>query len=141
YLSPYNCPFCGLDIEDIDHVLVSCQKVCGIWRKVWSWWNLPPTTSFSSFPAIEIASGNANIHGDANLSKATNGVLQICIWAIWNWHNRLIHATGDDIDAIKNEDIFPGIQRLASLWMSARISSKLKTDWNCWVARPFDLFS
>ncbi|GKG33463.1 RNA-directed DNA polymerase, eukaryota, reverse transcriptase zinc-binding domain protein, partial [Tanacetum coccineum] len=39
-LPTYNCPFCGLVIEDSDHVLVRCQKVCGIWRKVWSWWSL-----------------------------------------------------------------------------------------------------
>nr|GFC02919.1 hypothetical protein [Tanacetum cinerariifolium] len=106
-LPSYNCPFCWLDIEDINHVLISCQKVCGIWKKVRSWWNLPPPTSFASLPVIELASGNDNVHGDANLSKATNGVLQISIWTIWNWRNRRIHATGDDIDAIKNEDIFP----------------------------------
>nr|GEV35775.1 reverse transcriptase domain-containing protein [Tanacetum cinerariifolium] len=73
-LPTYNFPFCGLDIEDIDHVLFSCQKVCGIWRKVWSWWSLHPPASFSLFHAIESTSGNANIHGDANLSKATNEV-------------------------------------------------------------------
>ncbi|GKA81793.1 RNA-directed DNA polymerase, eukaryota [Tanacetum coccineum] len=112
-LPTYNCPFCGLVIEDSDHVLVRCQKVCGIRRKMWSWWSLPPPTSFPP----------------------------ITLWATWNWRNRLIHATGEDIESIKMEDIFPSIQWMAKLWMSARISSKLKTDWNCWVARPFDLFS
>ena len=108
---------------------------------MWSWWNLPPPVSFTSFSAVEIASGSVNFHGDANLIKVSNGVLQITIWPIWNWQNRLIHATDDDIASIKNEDIFPGIQRMAKLWMSARISSKVKTDWTCWVARPFGLFS
>nr|GEY18216.1 hypothetical protein [Tanacetum cinerariifolium] len=109
--------------------------------KVWGWWSLPPPISFPSFSAVEIASGKVNIPGDANLIKATNEVFHITIWAIWNWRNHLIHAIGDDIDSIKMEDIFPSIQRMAKLWMSTRISSKLKTDWNCWVARPFDLFS
>ncbi|GKE97480.1 hypothetical protein Tco_0020831, partial [Tanacetum coccineum] len=93
------------------------------------------------FSVVEIACGNVNIPGDSNLIKAMNGVFQITLWAIWNWRNRLIHATGEDIESIKMEDIFPSIQRMAKLWMSARISSKLKTDWNCWVARSFDLFS
>nr|GEV78306.1 hypothetical protein [Tanacetum cinerariifolium] len=43
----------------------------------------------------------------------------ITLWAIWNWKNRLIHATGDDIETIKNDDIFPGIQRMAKLWILA----------------------
>ncbi|GJV75314.1 hypothetical protein Tco_1506898 [Tanacetum coccineum] len=40
-----------------------------------------------------------------------NGVFLITLWTIWNWRNRLIHATGDDIGSIMNDDIFPGIQR------------------------------
>ncbi|GKD34056.1 RNA-directed DNA polymerase, eukaryota [Tanacetum coccineum] len=84
---------------------------------------------------------NVNGQGNSNIKKAVNGVFQITFWVIWNWRNRLIHASGDAIDTIKNEDIFPAIQRLAKLWMSARIRSKQKMDWNCWVARPYDLFS
>nr|GEV93679.1 transposon TX1 [Tanacetum cinerariifolium] len=41
----------------------------------------------------------------------------------------------DDIDSIKNQDIFSGIQRMAKIWMSARIKSKLKMDWNSWVKK------
>ncbi|GJY98586.1 RNA-directed DNA polymerase, eukaryota, reverse transcriptase zinc-binding domain protein [Tanacetum coccineum] len=89
-LPSFNGPFCALDIEDMEHVLVNCPCVRMVWRK--------------------------------------------------NWRNRLIHALGDDINSIKNEDIFPGIQRMTKLWMSARICSKLKMDWNCWVTRPFELF-
>ncbi|GJZ31875.1 RNA-directed DNA polymerase, eukaryota, reverse transcriptase zinc-binding domain protein, partial [Tanacetum coccineum] len=51
-----------------------------------------------------------------------------------------INGHGDDIDSINYEDFFSGIQRMAKIWMSARIKSKLKMDWNSWVARPFDLF-
>nr|GEX91763.1 reverse transcriptase domain, reverse transcriptase zinc-binding domain protein [Tanacetum cinerariifolium] len=98
-LPTYNCPFCRCAIEDIDHVLVRCQKVCGIWRKVWGWWSLPPPISFPPFSAVEIASGKVNIPGDANLIKATNDVFHITIWAIWNWRNHLIHSIGDDIDS------------------------------------------
>ncbi|GKB65499.1 hypothetical protein Tco_0921685 [Tanacetum coccineum] len=40
---------------------------------------------------------------------------------------------GDDTETIKNDDIFPGIQRMAKLWMFARICSKLKMDWHRWI--------
>ncbi|GKB57120.1 RNA-directed DNA polymerase, eukaryota, reverse transcriptase zinc-binding domain protein, partial [Tanacetum coccineum] len=40
-----------------------------------------------------------------------------------------------------NEDIFPRIQQMAKLWISASIPSKMKTDWVCWIARPWELFS
>nr|GFB21047.1 hypothetical protein [Tanacetum cinerariifolium] len=34
----------------------------------------------------------------------------------------------DDIETIKNEEIFSGIQRLAKLWLSTRIYSNQKLD-------------
>ncbi|GJY66889.1 RNA-directed DNA polymerase, eukaryota [Tanacetum coccineum] len=80
-----NFPFCGLKPEVLDHVLVRCHRV---------------------------ACGKVKFQGGAILSKATNGVFLITLWTIWNWQNRLIHVTGDDIGSIMNDDIFPGIQRL-----------------------------
>lgn len=133
-----NCPFCDSDLEDIQHVLVECPRVSVVWRNVWSWWNLPPPTSFS---IADVAKGNLPVRGWPSLTKAINGVFQISLWAIWNWRNRIIHATGDDLESTKNEDIFPGIQRKAKKWMSARICPKMKIDWNCWIDRPLDLFS
>ncbi|GJT74421.1 RNA-directed DNA polymerase, eukaryota [Tanacetum coccineum] len=90
---------------------------------------------------VDIANGNIKTHGCSNVAKAINEVFQISLWAIWNWRNRFVHALEDDKEAVKNEDIFSSIQRLSKLWMSARIGSKLKPDWTCWVARPFNLFS
>ncbi|GJY20490.1 RNA-directed DNA polymerase, eukaryota, reverse transcriptase zinc-binding domain protein [Tanacetum coccineum] len=135
-----NCPFYASDIEDSKHVLLKCQCASMIWRKVWSWWNLPSPISFPSFSISDIAKGNIIVQGCPHLVKVIDGVFQITLWAIWNWRNRLIHASGDDIYLIKNDDIFPGIQRMSKLWMYARIRSDLKMDWNCWVTMPFDLF-
>ncbi|GJX20869.1 putative RNA-directed DNA polymerase [Tanacetum coccineum] len=126
-----NCPFCGLEPEVLDHVLVRCHRVCGIWRKVWSWWNLPPPVTFPSFSAVEVASGKVKFQGGAILSKATNGVFLITLWTIWNWRNRLIHATGDDIGSIMNDDIFSGIQRMSKLWMLIAVDG--------WMGRNVDI--
>ncbi|GJS54147.1 hypothetical protein Tco_0627509 [Tanacetum coccineum] len=135
------CLFCESDFEDIGYVMVKCLKVSVVWRKVWSWWNLPPPTSFPSFSSIDVAKGNFPDRGCPSIEKVMNGDFQISLWAIWSWKNRIIHATGTDIESAKNEDIFPRIQRIAKLWISARICSKLKTDWVCWIAMPWELFS
>ncbi|GJV43554.1 RNA-directed DNA polymerase, eukaryota, reverse transcriptase zinc-binding domain protein [Tanacetum coccineum] len=137
-----SCPFCDSVNEDVEHVLINCKMVSLVWKKVWSWWNLPlPSVIYLSFSISDIANGNIKTHGCSNVAKAINEVFQISLWAIWNWRNRFVHALEDDKEAVKNEDIFSSIQRLSKLWMSARIGSKLKPDWTCWVARPFNLFS
>ncbi|GJS84197.1 hypothetical protein Tco_0750738 [Tanacetum coccineum] len=100
-----------------------------------------PSSIYPFCDSVSEDIGNVNGQGNSNIKKAVNEVFQITCWVIWNWRNRLIHASGDAIDTIKNEDIFPAIQRFAKLWMSARIRSKRKMDWNCWVARPYDLLS
>ncbi|GKB76415.1 RNA-directed DNA polymerase, eukaryota, reverse transcriptase zinc-binding domain protein, partial [Tanacetum coccineum] len=136
-----NFPLCDSEVEDIRHILVKCPNVNMMWRKIWSWWNLPPPISFPSFSISDIALGNLNIQGCPKIVKAINGVFQITLWAVWSWRNRLTHAIGDGIIKIKNKDLFPGIQRISKLWMSARIRSNVKADWKCWVAKPFGLFS
>ncbi|GKB37354.1 hypothetical protein Tco_0882296 [Tanacetum coccineum] len=84
-----NCPFCDSDSEDFDHVLVTCDRVSGVWRKVWSWWNLPRPFSFPPLSIVEIM-------GYLELEKPS------------------IHATGDDTETIKNDDYF----RVSNVWLS-----------------------
>ncbi|GKC42224.1 hypothetical protein Tco_1059946 [Tanacetum coccineum] len=45
----------------------------------------------------------------------------------------------DRVDNIKQEDIFPSIQRITKIWIFARASSR-PANWNCWITRSFDLF-
>ncbi|GJT42188.1 putative RNA-directed DNA polymerase [Tanacetum coccineum] len=123
-----NCPLCDSEVEDIEHIWVKCPNVSMVWRKIWSWWNLPPPISFLSFSISDIALGNLNIQGCSKIVKAINGVFQITLWAVWSWRNRLTHAIGDDIIKIKNEDIFLGIQSISKIWIYARIRSNVKTD-------------
>ncbi|GKF75143.1 RNA-directed DNA polymerase, eukaryota, reverse transcriptase zinc-binding domain protein, partial [Tanacetum coccineum] len=67
------CLFCESDFEDIGHVLVKCLKVSAVWRKVWSWWNLPPPTSFPSFSSIDVVKGNFLDRGCPSIEKVMNG--------------------------------------------------------------------
>ncbi|GJX30858.1 hypothetical protein Tco_0240713 [Tanacetum coccineum] len=111
-----------------------------VWIKMWSWWNLTPPDSFPSF-SISDALGNFLIspNGCPRLSKVMQGVFQCSLWVIWKWRNKLVNSQSDDSSIIKDDDIFSSIQHLSKTWISARIPSK-SINWNCWIARPFDLF-
>ncbi|GJS46326.1 chaperonin CPN60-2, mitochondrial-like protein, partial [Tanacetum coccineum] len=50
------------------------------------------------------------------------GFPRCSIWAIWKWRNRVINAEPDMVRKVKDEDIFPFIQRTSKLWISARLN-------------------
>ncbi|GKB86971.1 RNA-directed DNA polymerase, eukaryota, reverse transcriptase zinc-binding domain protein [Tanacetum coccineum] len=52
------CLFYDLEIKSIEHCFISCSHVLPTWRKVWSWWQLDPPTSFPSFSIADIAMGH-----------------------------------------------------------------------------------
>ncbi|GKE77970.1 hypothetical protein Tco_1544090 [Tanacetum coccineum] len=118
------CPFCDDDNEDIDHCLIRCPRVLSIWKKIWSWWHLDNPISFPSFSIKDIALGNIGSRGCYRVNKVIHGVLQCALWAIWKWRNKIINAPLDSVDGVKNEDIFPFIQRISRTWISARCQSK-----------------
>ncbi|GKD95928.1 hypothetical protein Tco_1379825 [Tanacetum coccineum] len=74
------------------------------------------------------------------MGKILHGVFQISLWAIWKWRNRIVNASADSSPKIKEEDIFPAIQRLSRTWIAARLVSN-SANWDVWISRPFDLFS
>ncbi|GJY11202.1 RNA-directed DNA polymerase, eukaryota, reverse transcriptase zinc-binding domain protein [Tanacetum coccineum] len=69
-----------------------------------------------------------------------HGVFQTALWAIWKWRNRIVNAPADTTPKIKEEDIFPSIQRLSRTWIAAR-SAFNQANWDVWISRPYDLFS
>ncbi|GJY55596.1 putative RNA-directed DNA polymerase, eukaryota, reverse transcriptase zinc-binding domain protein [Tanacetum coccineum] len=65
----------------------------------------------------------------------------ICsIWAIWKWRNHVINAEPDMVRKVKDEDIFPFIQRTSKLWISSRLNLAA-VNWNRWISRPYDILS
>ncbi|GJR14186.1 hypothetical protein Tco_0796838 [Tanacetum coccineum] len=93
----------------------------------------------SWIPRKDIALGSFASNGCSLSNKAMHGVFQSTFWAIWKWRNKIIKAHQDRVDNIKQEDIFPSIQRIIKIWISARASSR-PANWNCWITRSFDLF-
>nr|GEZ24693.1 RNA-directed DNA polymerase, eukaryota, reverse transcriptase zinc-binding domain protein [Tanacetum cinerariifolium] len=81
---PTTCPFCEEDNKVLDHCIISCPRVLGIWRKVWSCWNLDSPLVFPSFSISNIALGNVRTRGDNRANKILNGVLHCTICSIRN---------------------------------------------------------
>ncbi|GKC54885.1 RNA-directed DNA polymerase, eukaryota, reverse transcriptase zinc-binding domain protein [Tanacetum coccineum] len=76
--------------------------------------------------------------------ESVNHCLLICpkcsIWAVWNWRNKLVHAPLDDRAKVREDDIFPSIQRLSKTWISAR-SNIPSSYWSVWISNPRSLLS
>ena len=133
------CPLCDEEGEDIEHCLIKCPRVLPIWKKVWSWWNLPSPVEFPSFQVCDIAMGNISTQGCSRINKILHGVLQCVIWVIWKWRNIVVNASPESVGSTKEEDIFPAIQRISKNWISARLKTNA-ANWNNWISKPFDLF-
>nr|GEU89055.1 RNA-directed DNA polymerase, eukaryota, reverse transcriptase zinc-binding domain protein [Tanacetum cinerariifolium] len=60
------------------------------------------------------------------------------IWRKEELKNMAIFQVPEEIARIKDEDIFPSIQRLAKVWIECRSKSH-EANWSCWIARPFEI--
>ncbi|GJR56637.1 ataxia telangiectasia mutated family protein [Tanacetum coccineum] len=134
------CPFCDNATENEVHCLLYCPHVVKEWRKVWGWWNLGLCNVFPPFSIRDIALGSVSDMGCNRLNKILHGVFRCSLWAIWNWRNKLANANLEDVTSIREEDIFPSIQRLSKTWIAARFS-KGTVDWNKWISSPYDILA
>ncbi|GJX32956.1 hypothetical protein Tco_0242811 [Tanacetum coccineum] len=99
----------------------------------------PLLPSLHSLLRIKFGLGQAVTMISPRLKKAIHGVFQSASWAVWKWRNKLINSPPEAINTIKEEDIFPSIQRLTKTWISARYSRP--TSWNCWISSLCDMFA
>nr|GEV57275.1 RNA-directed DNA polymerase, eukaryota, reverse transcriptase zinc-binding domain protein [Tanacetum cinerariifolium] len=99
------CPFCENEEEGIEHCLIRCPRVMPIWRKVWSWWQLPTPVTFPSFLIMDIALGKLVTHDSLRLKKVIHGVFQSALWAVWKWRNKLINSPPEAINIIRGGNI------------------------------------
>ncbi|GKE64280.1 hypothetical protein Tco_1518441 [Tanacetum coccineum] len=88
---------------------------------------------------IVVGAGNIKPNGNSQVVKGMHGVFQIRLWALWKWRNILVNASTDLRSRVKDEDIFPTIQRLSKTWIAARLALKLANR-HVWIASPFNLF-
>lgn len=104
---------CGLASEEetLNHCLLKSSKLKINWQKVWSWWKVFPQNDIS---LPDIIGGKL-----VNLKKKGLGNMVYVIIPfghyIWKWWNLILHASNDEEDLTRHEDIFASIQRLSML--------------------------
>lgn len=134
-----SCPLCedSSSTEDVEHIFLKCPKVASIWLKFRAWWN-----SIFSIPSriLDISMAQFDNSCNKNIEKVINGSFFTLLWSIWNWRNRVVHADTDTRDKIRNEDIFPAIQRRSLQWISSRCDNK-DASWNIWISCPWNVFN
>lgn len=118
------CEFCGIFPKTLDHYLVRCNKVRGIWHKIFSWWKVNMADPLA---IKDILCGNLCSRGK-EVNKLFLVVCYTAIWMIWNWRNHLRVATDNELSGIINEDVFSSIQRKSLIWLKNRG----KEEGVCW---------
>ncbi|GJV46771.1 RNA-directed DNA polymerase, eukaryota, reverse transcriptase zinc-binding domain protein [Tanacetum coccineum] len=104
-LDSSSCLFCGSDVESKEHCFLSCPKIKIIWLKIWSWWKVSPLFN----PSLDdILHGISCLHSNKRKAKLFHAICLGCIWSVWAWRNRILHASSDEEKAYAlREDIFP----------------------------------
>ena len=136
-LASTSCPICGNVEENVEHCIILCPRVLGVWRKIWGWWNLNLPTIFPSFSIGDLASGSIASQGCPRTKKILHGVFCCSSWCIWKWRNKVVNADQSEVNRILDEDLFPTIQKISKAWISARFKS-IDANWDCWIQRPFE---
>ncbi|KAJ9551049.1 hypothetical protein OSB04_015094 [Centaurea solstitialis] len=130
------CDICGKKAENQQHCLVDCHYIFPVWRKILSWWSIP----FRNLQVNEVIQGFKGELGDKMIAGIFSAVCFSALWTIWAWRNRITHAIEDDRVKIREEDIFPRIQRVALLWISNRWKKNIQASWDRWISQPRQLF-
>lgn len=133
-LGSVDCALCGSEEENLDHCLFRCAKVDSLWRKVWAWCGIS-SLRMDSVLSFKNSLLSRDFH--RNRSELIHAVLLVSLWLIWQWRNRVVHSSQEDAVKVLQEDLFPGVQRLASLWILNR-KPRLKVYWQQWSSFPLD---
>ncbi|GKC29934.1 hypothetical protein Tco_1037228, partial [Tanacetum coccineum] len=128
------CPLCGLEVESLHHIILSCLVVSQLWSKFWKWWHINQPPNMSSI--LDVLDFSPPISKDH--CKIYQALLYVFIREIWSWRNRFVHADLVSLSSIRNEDIFTQAQLLSLLWISSR-GIKSSIDWITWKSNPFSI--
>ncbi|XP_071713334.1 uncharacterized protein [Rutidosis leptorrhynchoides] len=132
-LHSVRCPNCDNDIESISHYLLSCEKVCNVWNRIFDWWSLPrpPNSVLSSLLGSNSGQNNSGLG-----NQVWQAVLWTCIYLVWKFRNEKVFKKKDwSVPVAVCE-----IQVKSFEWVSRRCKDK-HFDWNIWLHNPCTLFT
>ncbi|GJU36447.1 hypothetical protein Tco_1184801 [Tanacetum coccineum] len=147
----------GIGIDNDEVVDVASSLFDALWRKVVkSFYGFSGGFSFSSVRNIRHGLGDFLREIELWMTSRllfpqlavflyllmvlTNGLGLVMIQGVWKWRNKMVNASLDSVVAAKDEDVFPSIQRLSNIWISACCSSS-HLDWRSWISSSKRLFA
>ncbi|GJV13469.1 RNA-directed DNA polymerase, eukaryota, partial [Tanacetum coccineum] len=101
-VSPISCSICHAGLEDLDHLLFSCNLAIDISRSICKWWDLA-WNSFDSYGSW--LSWLNSIRMSFNLKKVLEGVFYTAWWSIWTYRNQLLFGDSHPRKDIIFDDI------------------------------------
>ncbi|XP_071692058.1 uncharacterized protein [Rutidosis leptorrhynchoides] len=131
-LNSVRCPLCDDDIESVNHSLILCKQVSGIWRKVFEWWGL------NGLPSVQIEELLSNTNpGSSDIGKSIwQAVTWSCCYLIWKNRNQKVFSNKCwNIPVALNE-----IQVKSFEWIAKRCKKK-SIDWHTWLHNPHTFLS
>ena len=87
---------------------------------------------------VEILKGKSRFIENKLVEKLFHAICMTFIWHVWNWRNKILHASLDhEANVICHDDIFPSVQRLSFYWLTIA-SNRLFLCKN-WIQNPDEL--
>ncbi|XP_071727973.1 uncharacterized protein [Rutidosis leptorrhynchoides] len=127
-LHSVRCPLCDDDLETVDHSIIFCKHVIGIWDRVFGWWGFG---NMSNLSINEILQGNCNSPSTSLGNKIWQAVEWVSAYLIWrNRNEKVFRGRSWNPSVALNE-----IQVKSYHWISTRLK-KRKIDWLSWLNDP-----
>lgn len=125
------CSLCSSDLEDHDHLFISCPAVQPLWISFFSWWNIPAIMPPSTLSLLE--------HCQFFTShKGINHLIHLCcvclLWSIWYARNNL-RFKGLHWDP---EQLFHFMQSCSFAWLRG-LSPEIIFTWSDWILFPLNV--
>jgi len=104
------CPFCTLQPESLDHILLHCPTSWSIWRKVASdlGIQIDRQASFRQFYAEWMAKRCHN----PTRNKLHNAIFFAAVWSLWTLRNKVVFE-GQNLDL---NELYHKIRWRTALW-------------------------
>nr|GEY17251.1 hypothetical protein [Tanacetum cinerariifolium] len=96
------CPFCGLMLEDSQHLFFRCDMAKCVFQRINRWWNLQWVDAQSSDDWL---SWSKTVRMPCKPKDLLQGVFYTSWWHIWNFRNRLIFDASPPRRSVIFDDI------------------------------------
>ena len=86
-LANCECLMCGLVVESINHLFLTCVWSCELWRICMGWWGVHGCMNYS---LIDWLNGWVGICPSQSRNRAWNVLFCAVVWTIWENRNRVV---------------------------------------------------